>query len=735
MLDELRTSALSPKLYYELYVVIVDELRFLESYLYDEQSKNDRKVAELYELVQYAGNIVPRLYLLITVGSVYIKSKEAPAKEVLRDLVEMTKGIQHPTRGLFLRSYLSEMTKDKLPDEGSEYSGVKGGNVRDCIDFIVQNFTDMNKLWVRLQHQGSIRDRAKREQERKELGPLIGKQLSRLSNLEGLTATLYASHVLPALVEQITSCKDAIAQEYLMECTVQVFPDEFHLLTLETILETAAGLVEGVDVKSIVVNLTDRLVSFVKSNRERVNPSKVDMFETFFGAISRITQERKSMPAEDMLSLYKSLMDLTIQVYPKSLQNVDKIFSVAGPVLAAKKEEQGGNRNTRVVKGVMALLRSPLENYHNVLTVLALESYPLLFDFLTLADRRRACLEVVKAVIDDGVLVPTPEHVDALLRLVSPLLIEQEGENSPEGDEGDEDDDDFDPQAFAEEQNLVGSLVHLFKSRAAATDLVILVTVRKYFGMGGKRRIRHSVPPLVFRAIEVARQLHSETDAAEWEASGARVYKFLLGTTKTFVELVKQPELSFRMLLQCAQSASATGFQAVAYQFMEKAYTIYEEDITDSVAGFNAMSLLIPTLATLRLAEDDQMTLLAKTAQHASRVLKKGDQCTLVALVSHLFHDSTRVMECMARSVRIASGMAESITSLFAMILSHYLYYFANGNEHVTVEFLNTILELVANKSAEDESGQVVAFYSNSLKYLERMKRENPDKYGGVKQG
>ncbi len=53
------------------------------------------------------------------------------------------------------------------------------------------------------------------------------------------------------------------------------FPDEFHLLTLSTVLETAAGLVEGVDVKSIVVNLTDRLVSFVKNNRERVNSNKV----------------------------------------------------------------------------------------------------------------------------------------------------------------------------------------------------------------------------------------------------------------------------------------------------------------------------------------------------------------------------------------------------------------------------------------------------------------------------
>jgi hypothetical protein len=33
------------------------------------------QVSDLYELVQYAGNIVPRLYLLITVGVVFIKTQ------------------------------------------------------------------------------------------------------------------------------------------------------------------------------------------------------------------------------------------------------------------------------------------------------------------------------------------------------------------------------------------------------------------------------------------------------------------------------------------------------------------------------------------------------------------------------------------------------------------------------------------------------------------------------------
>jgi Vacuolar protein sorting-associated protein 35 len=35
-----------------------------------------------------------RRYLLCAVGAVYIRSKEAPAKDILRDLVEMCKGVR-----------------------------------------------------------------------------------------------------------------------------------------------------------------------------------------------------------------------------------------------------------------------------------------------------------------------------------------------------------------------------------------------------------------------------------------------------------------------------------------------------------------------------------------------------------------------------------------------------------------------------------------------------------------
>jgi vacuolar protein sorting-associated protein 35 len=152
---------------------VQDELRYLEDYFQGLQ-KQGKPVVDLYEKVQSCGNVLPRLYLLVTIAGVYIKSLEAPAKDILKDLVEMSKGVQHPMRGLFLRNYLTQVraectstfvphlsltasrglqvTRDKLPDVGTPYEG-EGGTVQDAYDFILQNFAETNRLWVRMQNQ------------------------------------------------------------------------------------------------------------------------------------------------------------------------------------------------------------------------------------------------------------------------------------------------------------------------------------------------------------------------------------------------------------------------------------------------------------------------------------------------------------------------------------------------------------------------------------------------------
>ena len=67
----------------------------------------------------------------------------------------------------------------------------RDGTVDNSISFILLNFAEMNKLWVRMQHQGHTREKQRREQERLELRILVGTNLVRLSQLEGIDVDKY----------------------------------------------------------------------------------------------------------------------------------------------------------------------------------------------------------------------------------------------------------------------------------------------------------------------------------------------------------------------------------------------------------------------------------------------------------------------------------------------------------------------------------------------------------------
>ncbi|KAI1776753.1 vacuolar protein sorting-associated protein 35 [Hypoxylon cercidicola] len=290
LVAELRTSSLGPKQYYELYMAVFDALRYLSMHLRENHPHNH--LADLYELVQYAGNIIPRLYLMITVGTAYMSIPEAPVKELMKDMMDMSRGVQHPIRGLFLRYYLSGQARDYLPTGDSD--GPEG-NLQDSINFILTNFVEMNKLWVRLQHQGHSREREQRTKERKELQLLVGSNIVRLSQLVDLES--YRDGILAPLLEQVVQCRDVLAQEYLLEIITQVFPDEFHLHTLDQFLAAVSRLNPHVNVKAIVIGLMDRLSAYAeRESQNEVTEDKAKLEEDALASLLekvRLTKEKQ----------------------------------------------------------------------------------------------------------------------------------------------------------------------------------------------------------------------------------------------------------------------------------------------------------------------------------------------------------------------------------------------------------------------------------------------------------
>ncbi|KAH9662616.1 vacuolar protein sorting-associated protein 35 [Citrus sinensis] len=692
MLSELRTSKLSPQKYYQLYMRAFDELRKLEMF-FKEETRRGCSIIDLYELVQHAGNILPRLYLLCTVGSVYIKSKEAPAKDVLKDLVDMCRGIQHPVRGLFLRSYLSQISRDKLPDIGSEcYTA--------CESFILLADPEL-RLAVGLSGlQGPAREKDKREKERSELRDLVGKNLHVLSQIEGVDLDTYKETVLPRVLEQVVNCKDEIAQCYLMDCIIQVFPDEYHLQTLEILLGAFPQLQPSVDIKTVLSRLMERLSNYAASSTE-VLPEflQVEAFSKLNNAIGKVIEAQADMPILGAVTLYSSLLTFTLHVHPDRLDYADQVLGACVKKLSG----EGKLEDNRATKQIVALLSAPLDKYNDIVTVLKLSNYPSVMEYVDSETNKVMAMVIIQSIMKNNTQISTADKVEALFELIKGLIRDLDGAAHDQVDEDD----------FKEEQNSVARLIQMLQNDDTEE---------------------------MFKLVRQLQGPEENPFGEEGSTTPKKVFQLLNQTIETLYG-VPAPELALRLYLQCAEAANDSDLEPVAYEFFTQAYILYEEEISDSRAQVTAIHLIIGTLQRMH---------------YSAKLLKKPDQCRAVYACSHLFwvddqdnmKDGERVLLCLKRALRIANaaqqmsnatrGSTGSVT-LFVEILNKYIYFFEKGNTQINAAAIQSLIELITAEMQSDSNSPdpaADAFFASTLRYIQFQKQKGGavgEKYEPIK--
>jgi len=762
---ELRTSLLSPKNYYELYMLVFQELQHVSAFFGD-KSRHNRKMVDLYESVQHAGNILPRLYLLATVGASYIKSHEAPAKEILKDMSELCKGVQHPTRGLFLRYYLAQMVKDKLPDSGSEYEEMDGGNIDDAVEFVLANFEESNRLWVRIQHQGPQRDKAKREKERHELRVLVGYNLVRLSQLDGLTVPYYQQNVLPRLLDHILTVKETMSQQYLFESMIQVFADTYHIHTLEQLLASYAKASPTVDMKPIMVALMKRLGDFLTSEEGQSGDhalAGVDIFSLFRTHLQAIL-ERTLEPGAvggtpdiaHPLELQAAFMQFTLSLYPDKAHYVDIILGSTVQILQKyfERTAESGNATNKLsgtgAEKVIDLLTEPLKTFS--LQVLDMEQYPVLLDHLKFDTRKQFGLKVINIVTTGNISLTSVESVNSLFEFLSVLI--KDVEDTPT-------DEKKDKEAFAYQQREVTRLVHQMKPPTPDDHMAMLNAVRGYFGMGGER-IGFTLPCVVHSAFSLISSLQAlKLKRAQLEEDGEEVPEAPQVTVKKVFQFVHKtisklndtvPETSLQCWLIAATLAtrmdatSPGDYEPICYEFLTQALVVFEEEISDSKKQYDAIFTLIGTFCLLDcLDAENKETVSGKIVQHSQKLLKKPMQCRAIAACAALYMDtdSNKVLQCLQKSLKIADAAVQQdpkVVSLWVEMLDKYVFFFEKGFDNVGAKFINSLIQLCQEHiefadntdDAKTKAAEAKLHYNSTVKYVRRLQKEDPQKYSEI---
>ncbi|EDL11005.1 vacuolar protein sorting 35, isoform CRA_b [Mus musculus] len=317
--------------------------------------------------------------------------------------------------------------------------------------------------------------------------------------------------------------------------------------------------------------------------------------------------------------------------------------------------------------------------------------------------------------------------------------------------------DEFAKGNFADEQSLVGRFIHLLRSDDPDQQYLILNTARKHFGAGGNQRIRFTLPPLVFAAYQLAFRYKENSQMDDkWEKKCQKIFSFAHQTISALIK-AELAELPLRLFLQGALAAGEIGFEnheTVAYEFMSQAFSLYEDEISDSKAQLAAITLIIGTFERMKcFSEENHEPLRTQCALAASKLLKKPDQGRAVSTCAHLFwsgrntdkngeelHGGKRVMECLKKALKIANQcMDPSLqVQLFIEILNRYIYFYEKENDAVTIQVLNQLIQKIRedlpNLESSEETEQINKHFHNTLEHL-RSRRESPESEGPIYEG
>jgi vacuolar protein sorting-associated protein 35 len=644
-LNELRTSSLNPKQYYELYILVYDGLNYLSNYLKDHKGLNNNYLIDLYELVQYAGNIIPRLYLMITIGSVYMSLENAPINEILNDMLEMCKGVQNPIRGLFLRYYLIQETKNYLINfENNE-------NLNKIINFIVLNFIEMNKLWVRLQHQGHSSERIKRIEERNELKILVGSNLVILSQLDCINKNLYNNKILPEILQQIIKCKDSIAQNYLLDVIIQIFPDNFQITSLKIFLNSLLKVNEDVNITILIDSLIDRLLHYKKRNNEIL--TDVSFLKIFIEFIENLNEKIPNFNIKNYCIILNGILKLSLAFNKEEdndvLNNLNLIYKSSIDKFELMKQEDNLKddndiKSNNSIDDFKIILES-IENFDDFNNFFKIndENYFKLFKLQNLSIKNEICILILNNLIDNEIKIKDSEQLDKIFKYINESILIKEKKTI----QSDTKKDLFGDQEISlnggssnqelEELELkyeiLNKFFHLIYNENLEIQYKLLNQCENYVQNGYYHKF---YPTLISINILLIRKMNIEKkDKKELIKIFDKVSKL--------INLIKDqmPLKALNLNLNCAQISNECILTNISYEFFIESFIIYEEMIIESKSQIQCLMNIINKLISMDQMiihnDEDFNKLSTKAALYGSRLLKKTDQCRAIYNSSHLW--------------------------------------------------------------------------------------------------
>jgi len=759
MLCELKNSQLTPKNYYQLYTTVFDEMQYVTNFFQEEVNRG-RKLQNLYDLVQQAKFIIPRIYLMITAGGIFMQNNKQSCVDIIFDLLSMIKGIQNPLRGLFVRYYLLKVIKDKLPDKGNEYE-TKNATFDDTLKFILQNLEEMNRLWIRLSSNTVGNEKLMKDKERNELKILVGENITRLSSLNGLSLEKYQNEVLPKIITILLDSKDELSQQYLMECIIHAFPDDYNISCMESILDCTNKLKSGVDVKSLIISLMEKLAKYVDEKESQDKEKIFGLLKNNF--LNLISDEKDGNDIIKALSLQIAFMKFTVNCCPinDKIQTINLILQSGVNSLKSNNH----NLNSEEVKLVGRLLATSLETTD--ISIFDLENVNELMRYLDFSNRSMFALRIVESFIKSTTKdqIDSLEKMKKILLFMKPLIEDQS--DSVEVDEF----------QFDFEQTTVSKLVYALSSNSPAVLFDIFVELKNVFFNGGDKRKKYTLPYLANALLDLCYTISGAYDLQNNNVSEeikttifidkvSNIDISQIDSNETFHKIMFQfytllnevisnitqlnPELGFKIYLNAASQVNTIqtakeNFSESCASFLNAAISIIKDGKIEQDLKFSLLTILSGTLLNLNILSQELIVQFISTIQNLSQnLIKRSDQCNAMLNIAQLYYtllgDKNKVIECLTKSKRFADFAITNPKMLYlhVTILNKIMYFTEiDDNDFIKVELYEDVIETVKNyiqtittenKEQKDFLPPIQAYFDRTLEVINKRKLEGKKK-------
>ena len=749
LLSELRTNNLTPKKYYHLYISAFDVMLNIKNYMAEEIGRG-RRLIDLYDSVQQAKHVIPRLYLMITAGAIYMEKVPRSVHVILFDMLGIVKQAQNPIKGLFVRNYLLKMIKDKLPDKDNVYVR-EGGTFEDSLKFLIQNMEEMNRLWIRLLVGVSGQAKIERQKEREELKILVGESISKLSSLESLTQDIYEQQILPKLLKIIIDSKDALSQQYLMECIIHSFPNSYNIKCMEMILETMTKLVDDVDISVLFMSLMRKIGKYFgdnlnnKNNNElneilesaqNVYPVLLNNFEIIINAninnenIENIENKNKkqkiiNMPLIKLLELIDSFMNFSIKCSPQEqkLNGIIKILNSALEIVKKFKNKyviEKKELNEQEKKKIYEILFSPLEGSINIFDI---EAYNQLMEYLDYKQKKNIGIEIINVLVNNRnnpllSKLDSIENLQKIIKYIKPLLTDNKNNNNNE-----QIDDDI--SIIEHEQYIVCKLIYIINSTNPEIIYEIYNQLKNIFSYGGPHRRKFTLPPLVNAIINFC---HKITICYEKQcnklpenitenklneiinsldinkiSSDDIFHKLMLNIYKLLNEAIgliaqEKPELAFKFYICSASQVNEIlierdKFSESCSTFIYNALGILEEGKFNQNINVDLFEIISSNLINFKILKNEVIEeIIEKLIKDSQNIQKREDQFRVMLAISQLYYniikDGKKVLDCITKARRFADFAMTNPRnlSLFVDLLNKLLYFVDKGEDIVDIK-------------------------------------------------